>query len=205
MTTIKTIYINPLLRNFIASGYEMLFGISRKRALGIVLAFIDPRMDSASAFSKSGVWMDTVVVEAPGLFVKRIQKQVDLIEAAGGSKPTPRLILANLVDAIKAYNDVLGRAVNRPETFFRRHQDGRIEFITGGDHFKMALLCSINPSDFDRLFRRIHPTQAGPDMLRGVLMSRSRPWYPVIKEKSEYGTVVTQHNVDLYANFGKNA
>ena len=205
MTTIKTIYINPLLRNLIASGYEMLFGISRKRALGIVLTFVDPRMDSASSFNKRGVWMDRVVQEAPGLFVRRLQKQAELIESAGGTKPTPRLVLANMVEAIKAYNEILGRPCTRPETFFRRHADGRVEFITGGDHFKMALLCSINPSDFDRVFRRVHPTQAGPELLRGVLMSRERPWYPIIKEREEYGTVLTQHDLDLYASFGKNA
>ncbi len=205
MTTIKTIYINPLLRNLIASGYEILFGISRKRALGIVLAFVDPRMDSASSFNKRGVWMDRVVQEAPGLFVRRLQKQAELIEIAGGTKPTPRLVLANMVEAIKAYNEILGRPCTRPETFFRRHVDGRIEFITGSDRFKMALLCSINPSDFDRVFRRVHPTQAGPELLRGVLMSRERPWYPITKEKEEYGTVITPHDLDLYARFGKDA
>ena len=205
MTTIKTIYINPLLRNLIASGYEILFGISRKRALGIVLAFVDPRMDSASSFNKRGVWMDRVVQEEPGLFVRRIQKQAELIESAGGAKPTPRLVFTVIMDAIIAYNEILDRPCSRPETFFRRHPDGRIEFITGSDHFKMALLCSINPSDFDRVFRRVHPTQAGPELLRGVLMSRERPWYPIIKEREEYGTVLTQHDLDLYASFGKNA
>lgn len=205
MTTIKTIYINPLLRNLIASGYEMLFGISRKRALGIVLAFIDPRMDSASAFSKRGVWMDRVVQEAPGLFVKRLQKQAELIESAGGAKPTPRLVFTVIMDAIIAYNEILDRPCSRPETFFRRHPDGRIEFITGSDHFKMALLCSINPSDFDRVFRRVHPTQAGPELLRGVLMSRERPWFPIIKEKEEYGTVITKHDLDAYTRLSKNA
>lgn len=206
MTPIKTIYINPLLRNLIASGYEMLFGISRKRALGIVLAFIDPRMDSASSFSKRGVWMDRVVQEAPGLFVRRIQKQAELIEAAGCStKPTPRVVFTVIMDAVKAYNEILGRPCTRHETFFRRHQDGRIEFITGSDHFKMSLLCSVNPSDFDRVFRRVHPTQAGPELLRGVLMSRERPWYPIIKEKDEYGTVLTPHDLSIYAAFSSDA
>lgn len=206
MTPIKTIYINPLLRNLIASGYETHFGISRKRALGIVLAFIDPRMDSASSFSKRGVWMDRVVQEAPGLFVRRIQKQAELIEGAGGNtKPTPRLVYTVMLEAIKAYNEILAGPCPRPETFFRRHHDGRIEFITGSDHFKMSLLCSVNPSDFDRVFRRVHPTQAGPELSLGVSMSRERPWYPIIKEKDEYGTVLTQHDISVYAAFGGDA
>lgn len=131
MKEIQTIYINPLLRRLIAERYSKHFKIGVKRALGIVLAFIDPRMDSASSYNKRGVWMDRVAIEAPRLLISRIQRQPGMIEKAGGERPTPAVVYNILLDAMDEYNNILKTEISHQNvTYFRRHLDGRIEFIT---------------------------------------------------------------------------
>ena len=199
MEEIQTIYINPLLRRLIAERYSKHFKIGAKRALGIVLAFIDPRMDSTSSYNKRGVWMDRVAIEAPRLLISRIQRQPGMIEKAGGERPTPAVVYDILLEAMDEYNNILKTEIShRNVTYFRRHLDGRIEFITGKDTFKMALLCSVSPKDFERVFRKVLISLASEDIRKGTLLSMGSPMHPVIKEKDTYGTVVTPHELCLY-------
>lgn len=201
MSSPTIISINPFLRQLIISRYERLFDLPRKKGIGVLITFVNPCQRGRSIFVDEGEPLERLVRDVPHLIIKRLVGQANSIKVVtrGAVSPTPMQILQIFSEAIQEYNTaVTERAEYGYATYYRRLVNGTIDVITGNDTFRMALLANINPSEFNKLFRRVFVNVIPSDVRRYAAMSRKYPWQLISGKDGQIGSKTEVYTSDPF-------